>query len=65
MKLTCVLKKYSVILLLQCFCAAVMRKSLEVFDEDQQVARTLSLFPEDRAIPEDAIDSLQVKLARL
>ena len=39
------------------------RKTLEVFDEDQQDYRTLSLFPEDRAMPADAIDSLQVRLS--
>lgn len=44
---------------------AAWRKSLEVFDEDQQDYRTLSLFPEDRAIPTDAIDSLQVRLSSL
>ena len=41
------------------------RKTLEVFDEQQQSRRKLSLFPEDREIPEDAVDSLQVKLSRL
>lgn len=41
------------------------RKNLQVFDEDQQSSRTLSLFPEDREIPEDAIDSVQVKLSGL
>jgi hypothetical protein len=41
------------------------RKSLEVFDEGQQCPRTLSLFPEDRALPADAIDGLQVELSRL
>lgn len=41
------------------------RKTLEVFDEEQQSRRKLSLFPEDREIPEDASDSLQVKLSGL
>jgi transposase len=45
--------------------AGAWRKSLEVFDEDQQSSRTLSLFPEDREIPEDAVDGLQVKLSGL
>jgi transposase len=45
--------------------AAAWRKSLEVFDEDQQSSRTLSLFPEDREIPQDAADGLQVKLSGL
>ena len=38
------------------------RKSLEVFDEAQQSSITLSLFPEDREIPTEAVDGLQVKL---
>jgi len=33
---------------------AAWRKTLEVFDEAEQRARTLSLFPEDREIPADA-----------
>jgi hypothetical protein len=41
------------------------RKSLEVFDEARQSSRALSLFPEDREIPADAVDSLQVKLSGL
>jgi transposase len=41
------------------------RKSLEVFDEEQQSSRTLSLFPEDRDIPPDATDALQVRLSGL
>lgn len=41
------------------------RKSLEVFDERQQCPRTLSLFPEDREVPIDALDSLQVRLKGL
>jgi transposase len=41
------------------------RKSLEIFDEERQSSRTLSLFPEDREIPADAVDSLQVKLSGL
>lgn len=40
------------------------RKTLEVFDEAGQ-SRRLSLFPEDRALPEDAADSLQVRLSGL
>jgi hypothetical protein len=38
------------------------RQRLEVFDEAEQRARTLSLFPEDQAIPTDALDGVQVKL---
>ena len=41
------------------------RKTLEVFDEAEQRARTLSLFPEDREIPADALDGVQVKLAEM
>ena len=41
------------------------RKTLRVFDEQQHRSRTLSLFPEDREIPEDAVDSLQVRLSGL
>lgn len=44
---------------------AAWRKTLEVFDEDQQSCRNLSLFPSDREIPEDAVDCLQVKLGGL
>ncbi len=40
------------------------RKTLEVFDEAGQSQR-LSLFPEDRALPEDGADSLQVRLSGL
>lgn len=45
--------------------AAAWRKSLEVFDEDQQSSRTLSLFPEDREIPQNAADGLRVRLSGL
>ena len=41
---------------------AAWRKTLEVFDERQQRPTTLSLFPEDRPVPADALDSVQVKL---
>jgi len=44
---------------------AAWRKSLAVFDEEQQEYANLSLFPDDREIPADAIDSLQVKLSSL
>jgi len=44
---------------------AAWRKTLDVFDEERQCARTLSLFPEDREIPGDAVESLQVKLSGL
>ena len=44
---------------------AAWRKTLEVFDEAEQRATTLSLFPEDREIPADALDGVQVKLAEM
>ena len=40
-------------------------KTLEVFDEEQQRLTPLSLFPEDRAVPADALDSVQVKLSEM
>jgi transposase len=44
---------------------ASWRKTLEVFDEGQQRYTPLSLFPEDRPVPADAIDSVQVKLSEM
>jgi len=44
---------------------AAWRKRLEVFDEEEQRYVALSLFPEDREIPVDALDSVQVKLSEL
>jgi transposase len=44
---------------------AAWRKTLEVFDEQQQRATTLSLFPEDRPVPVDALDTIQVKLSEM
>src|SRR5258708_16037433 len=41
------------------------RKTLSVFDEQQQEYANLSLFPDDREVPGDAVDSLQVKLSGL
>jgi len=41
------------------------RKTLEVFDEAQQRFTPLSLFPEDRPVPGDALDSVPVKLAEM
>lgn len=41
---------------------AAWRKTLEVFDETQQRYSTLSLFPDDRQVPAEAVDSIQVKL---
>ena len=44
---------------------AAWRKALSVFDEEQQEYSNLSLFPDDREIPADAVDSVQVKLSSL
>jgi transposase len=44
---------------------AAWRKRLEVFDEEEQRYVAMSLFPEDREIPADALDSVQVKLSKL
>jgi len=44
---------------------AAWRKTLEVFDEDDQRFTPLSLFPEDRPVPADAIASIQVKLSEM
>lgn len=42
---------------------AAWRKTLEVFDEEKQQTRNLSLFPDDRTLPDDAVDSIQVRLS--
>jgi len=44
---------------------AAWRRTLEVFDEQRQSYTTLSLFPEDRPTPADALDSVQVKLSEM
>ncbi len=44
---------------------ASWRKTLEVFDESEHRFTPLSLFPEDRPVPGDAIDSVQVKLSEM
>ena len=44
---------------------AAWRKTLEVFDEEEQRYTAMSLFPDDREIPADALDSVQVKLSGL
>ncbi len=41
------------------------RKTLSVFDERQQRFTPLSLFPDDREVPPDALDSVQVQLSGL
>jgi len=40
-------------------------KTLEVFDEQEQRYTSMSLFPHDREVPADALDSIQVKLSGL
>ena len=44
---------------------AAWRKTLTVFDEGQRRFTPLSLFPEDRPVPADALDSVQVKLSEM
>jgi transposase len=44
---------------------AAWRNTLKVFDEDEQDYRTMSLFPDDREVPSDVLDSIQVKLSGL
>ena len=44
---------------------AAWRKTLEVFDEQEQRYAAVSLFPDDREVPADALDSVQVKLSGL
>ena len=44
---------------------AAWRKTLEVFDESEQRFTELSLFPEDRDIPIDAVNSIQIKLDQM
>jgi transposase len=44
---------------------AAWRKTLSVFDEEEQAYSNLSLFPDDREIPAEAVDSLQVKMSGL
>jgi transposase len=41
------------------------RKTLEVFDEREQRYTTMSLFPDDREIPADTVDCVQVRLSGL
>jgi transposase len=44
---------------------AAWRKTLEVFDEEEQRYTTMSLFPDDRELPADVLDSVQVRLSGL
>src|SRR6266849_365977 len=41
------------------------RNSLAVFDEENEQFNELSLFPDDRPLPKDAVDGIQVKLSGL
>src|SRR4029078_8531321 len=44
---------------------AAWRKTLEVFDETEQRFTTMSLFPEDRELPADALERVTVNLCAL
>ena len=44
---------------------ALWRRTLEVFDENRQRYTRLSLFPEDREIPVESSNSIQVKLSEM
>jgi transposase len=44
---------------------AAWRRTLSVFDEQEQRYRNASLFPDDRPVPADAIDTVQVRLSGL
>ena len=44
---------------------AAWRKTLEVFDEEEQRYTEMSLFADDRELPADALDRVQVKLSGL
>ena len=44
---------------------AAWRKTLDVFDEVEQRFISMSLFPDDRDLPADAVDSIQVRLSGL
>jgi hypothetical protein len=44
---------------------AAWRKTLEVFDEQRRTTCQMSLFPEDREIPPDAVNALSLRIAEL
>jgi len=44
---------------------AAWRKTLDVFDEARSESRQLSLFPDDRRLPDDALDAVQVRLSQM
>jgi hypothetical protein len=41
------------------------RKTLEVFDARRERSKTLALFPEDRPLPPDAVNGVQVKMDQM
>src|SRR5271169_689029 len=44
---------------------AVWRQTLEVFDEQRRASDQMSLFPEDRPIPPDAVNALSLRMSEL
>jgi len=44
---------------------AAWRKSLDVFDDSSRQTRQLALFPDDRPIPPDALNAIQVRLSEM
>jgi transposase len=44
---------------------AAWRKTLEVFDEQRRASCQMSLFPEDREIPPDAVNALSLRMEQL
>src|SRR3990172_4312156 len=44
---------------------AAWRKTLDVFDERRRTTDQLSLFPEDREIPPDAVNALGLRMSEL
>ena len=41
------------------------RKTLEVFDEQRRTSDQMSLFPEDRELPPDAVNALRLRMEQL
>jgi hypothetical protein len=44
---------------------AAWQKTLDVFDESREKFTSMSLFPDDREIPPESVDSIQVKLSQM
>jgi len=44
---------------------AAWRKTLDIFDGSGQQPRQLALFPDDRPVPPDALNALQIRLAEM